>query len=345
VPLPPDDPWAAYARTVVRIARPGEPALVVQGAPGDARGGWPWTSGEPVHVLTAWDPGTERLGERENRARQADLEEDIARLGPTGSWPAVGLDPVSGQREEGLAVRGLSEDVVRRVGARYDQDAIFSWTPAAWAIVACAGERRVELGWTTGEGTVPAATPRSDATGERTGRMGGVTLAARVFAASHLTGSFVLRSGRKADHYFDKYRFESDPALLADIVAALVPLVPPTVEGLAGLELGGVPLATMLSSVTGLPAYFVRKEPKKYGTEKVCEGGDVEGRRLLIIEDVVTTGGQMVLSAQDLRAEGAIVEHAVCVIDREGGGADVVGAEGIELRALFTMGDLERLRT
>ncbi|HWD54909.1 MAG TPA: orotate phosphoribosyltransferase [Acidimicrobiales bacterium] len=169
-----------------------------------------------------------------------------------------------------------------------------------------------------------------------------MTLAARVFAASHLTGSFVLRSGRTADHYFDKYRFESDPALLAEIVEALVPLVPPGVDGVAGLELGGVPLATLLSSVTGLPAFFVRKEPKKYGTEKVCEGGDVEGRRLVIVEDVVTTGGQMVLSAQDLRAEGAIVEHALCVIDRDGGGAEVVGSEGIELRALFTMRDLEQ---
>jgi len=67
-----------------------------------------------------------------------------------------------------------------------------------------------------------------------------------------------------------------------------------------------------------------------------------KGRPLLLIEDVVTTGGQMVLSVQDLRAEGAIVEHALCVIDREGGGADVVGAEGIELRALFTMRDLEQ---
>jgi orotate phosphoribosyltransferase len=170
---------------------------------------------------------------------------------------------------------------------------------------------------------------------------GDVTLAARVFAASHLTGTFVLRSGRRADHYFDKYRFESDPALLAEIVAALVPLVPAGIEGLAGLELGGVPLATMLSSVTGLPAYFVRKEPKKYGTEQVCEGGEVEGRRLLIVEDVVTTGGQIVLSAQDLRSEGAVVEHAVCVIDREGGGADVAEAEGIALHALFTMRDLE----
>ena len=157
---------------------------------------------------------------------------------------------------------------------------------------------------------------------------GDVTLGARVYAASHLTGTFVLRSGRKADRYFDKYRFESDPDLLADVVEALVPLVPSGIEGLAGLELGGVPLATMLSSVTGLPAFFVRKEPKKYGTERLCEGGDIAGRSLLIVEDVVTTGGQVVLSAQDLRAEGAVVEHAVCVIDREGGGAEVVGRGG-----------------
>jgi len=170
----------------------------------------------------------------------------------------------------------------------------------------------------------------------------GVTLAVRVYAAAHLTGTFVLRSGRKADHYFDKYRFESDPALLRDIVTALAPLVPTGIEGLAGLELGGVPLATMLSSETGLPAFFVRKEPKRYGTERICEGGDVEGRRLLIIEDVVTTGGQLVLSAQDLRIEGAVVEHALCVIDREGGGTDVASAEGITLTALFTMRELEQ---
>ena len=185
----------------------------------------------------------------------------------------------------------------------------------------------------------PAHAPGPNAFG--IGQNGGVTLAARVFAASHLSGTFVLRSGRTADDYFDKYRFESDPALLAEIVASLVPLVPEGTEGLAGLELGGVPLATMLSSVTGLPAYFVRKQPKKYGTEQVCEGGEVAGRKLLVIEDVVTTGGQIVLSVQDLRSEGAVVEHVVCVIDREGGGSDVVAAEGITLHALFTMRDLE----
>ncbi|HVA09398.1 MAG TPA: hypothetical protein VNG12_21930, partial [Acidimicrobiales bacterium] len=172
-------------------------------------------------------------------------------------------------------------------------------------------------------------------------RLTPVSLPSRVFAASHLTGSFVLRSGLTADHYFDKYRFESDPALLGEIIGAMQPMIPLGTEGLAGLELGGVPLATMLSAASGLPAFFVRKEAKKYGTERICEGGDINGRHLLLIEDVVTTGGQIVLSAQDLRAEGARVEHALCVIDREAGGVQVAAAEGIALHALFTMSALE----
>jgi orotate phosphoribosyltransferase len=168
-----------------------------------------------------------------------------------------------------------------------------------------------------------------------------MTLSSRVFAACHLTGTFVLRSGLTADRYFDKYRFESDPALLAEIIEELVPLVPAETEGLAGIELGGVPIATLLSAATGLPAFFVRKQAKKYGTERICEGGDIRGMRLLIIEDVVTTGGQILLSAQDLRAEGTIVSHALCVIDGESGGVEVTRAEGIELRSLCTISSLE----
>jgi orotate phosphoribosyltransferase len=155
-----------------------------------------------------------------------------------------------------------------------------------------------------------------------------------------LTGTFVLRSGLTADRYFDKYRFESDPVLLAEIVKELVPLVPPDTEGLAGLELGGIPLATVLSAATGLPAYFVRKQAEKYGTERLCEGGDIAGKRLVIIEDVVTTGGQILLSAQDLRSEGATVGHAICVIDRQAGASERLASEGIVLRHLFTMTDL-----
>jgi orotate phosphoribosyltransferase len=141
--------------------------------------------------------------------------------------------------------------------------------------------------------------------------------------------------------YFDKYRFESDPALLEAIGEALVPLVPSGTDALAGLELGGVPLAVALSRVTGLPAYFVRKEPKSYGTCQLAEGGDVAGRHLTVVEDVVTSGGQVVASCGDLRERGAVVDHAVCVIDRESGGPAALHAIGVELVALFTMSELK----
>jgi len=167
-------------------------------------------------------------------------------------------------------------------------------------------------------------------------------LATSIYASSHITGEFVLRSGVVSNEYFDKYRFEADPALLRDIAAALVPLVPPGTDALAGLELGGVPIATMLSQLTGLPALFVRKEAKTYGTCQLAEGGVVDGRRLTVVEDVVTSGGQVITSCGDLRERGAIVEHALCVIDRESGGPAGLADIGVELRPLFTMTELKR---
>ena len=118
------------------------------------------------------------------------------------------------------------------------------------------------------------------------------TLANRVYDAAHLTGTFTLRSGQQSSEYFDKYRFEADPALLRDIAEALAPLVPDGIDALAGLEMGGIPIATALSMVTGIPARFVRKEAKTYGTCLLAEGGDIEGKRLLVVEDVVSTGGR-----------------------------------------------------
>ena len=165
-------------------------------------------------------------------------------------------------------------------------------------------------------------------------------LARAIYERSHLTGEFVLRSGAVSNEYFDKYLFESDPVLLRRIGDAMVALVPPGTDALAGLELGGVPLATMLSQLTGLPAYFVRKEAKTYGTCRLAEGGDLDGRRLTVVEDVVTSGGQVVTSCGDLRDRGAIVEHALCVIDRESGGPAALAAIGVELRALSTMSEL-----
>lgn len=169
-------------------------------------------------------------------------------------------------------------------------------------------------------------------------------LASAIYSRSHLRGEFLLRSGATSSEYFDKYLFESDPELLVTIAEALVPLVPDDTEVLAGLELGGVPLAVVLGQITGLSVLFVRKKAKEYGTRRLAEGGEVAGKKLLIVEDVVTSGGQVVLSTRDLRELGAVVDSAVCVIDREAGGADALAAEGVALAALFTMDDLKRSR-
>ncbi|NLG09415.1 MAG: orotate phosphoribosyltransferase [Deinococcales bacterium] len=166
-------------------------------------------------------------------------------------------------------------------------------------------------------------------------------LARAITQRSLITGEFLLRSGAISHEYFDKYLFESDPALLRAVAEALAPLVPEGVDALAGLELGGVPLAVMLGQVTGLPTLFVRKQAKEYGTRRLAEGGEVAGRRLLVVEDVVTSGGQVVLSTHDLKERGASVTHALCVIDREAGGAQALAAEGVELRALFSMSELK----
>ena len=170
-----------------------------------------------------------------------------------------------------------------------------------------------------------------------------VELARSIVERSHLTGHFRLRSGVISMEYFDKYRFESDPELLQAIVVAMSSLLPADVEALAGLELGGIPLVTLLAQVTGLPALFVRKTPKDYGTCRLVEGGEVAHRRLVVVEDVVTSGGQILVSARELRTLGAHIVRVVCVIDREAGGAEALAAAGLELAALFRMSELSAL--
>ena len=166
-------------------------------------------------------------------------------------------------------------------------------------------------------------------------------LADQINTISRLTGTFTLRSGQIATEYFDKYRFEAKPQLLAEIAAAMAPLIPAGTEVLAGLEMGGIPIATALSLHTGLPAAFVRKEAKQYGTARLAEGAEVAGKRVTVIEDVITTGGQVVISTGDLRALGAIVEHVVCVIDRSPDNAAALTADGLTLHALLTRAQLD----
>jgi orotate phosphoribosyltransferase len=114
--------------------------------------------------------------------------------------------------------------------------------------------------------------------------------------------------------------------LLVSIAQEMAALVPADTEVLAGLEMGGIPVVTALGRHTGLPCAFVRKQAKAYGTCRLAEGADVAGRRALVVEDVVTSGGQIVLSTADLRALGAEVREALCVVDRDQGGAAALGA-------------------
>jgi orotate phosphoribosyltransferase len=164
-------------------------------------------------------------------------------------------------------------------------------------------------------------------------------LARRVGNACRLSGAFTLRSGQTATTYFDKYLFEGDPALLDAVANAAVSLIPRETQVLAGLELGGVPVATAMSLVSGLPAAFVRKEAKSYGTEKLAEGAEIRGRKVLVVEDVVTTGGQVMKSASELKVLGAEVISALCIVDRSRG-ENVLDSAGVPLLALFTADEL-----
>jgi orotate phosphoribosyltransferase len=169
-------------------------------------------------------------------------------------------------------------------------------------------------------------------------------LARDVDACCRLTGEFTLRSGQVASEYFDKYLFEADPALLARVVEQMVGLVPDGTDLLGGLELGGVPIATVLSARTGLPTLFVRKKAKEYGTCKLAEGQDVAGRRVTLVEDVITTGGAVRDATRELRALGAVVEVVVCAIDRSPEGENPLADVGLEVRPVLTKADLDAAR-
>jgi orotate phosphoribosyltransferase len=169
-------------------------------------------------------------------------------------------------------------------------------------------------------------------------------LARDIDATCRLTGRFTLRSGQEATEYFDKYLFEADPGLLRRVAEAMVGLLPDDTDLLGGLELGGVPIATMVSSLTGRPALFVRKKAKEYGTCKLAEGPDVAGRRVTLIEDVITTGGAVRDATRALREAGATVEVVVCAIDRSPAGENPLADVGLEVRPVLTKAQLDAAR-
>jgi len=168
-------------------------------------------------------------------------------------------------------------------------------------------------------------------------------LAAALVEHAYLEGDFVLRSGKRSRYYLDKYRFETRPELLRPLgerIAAIVQEHAPDATRLAAPELGAVALAAAASLESRLPFVIVRKEAKEYGTGKRIEGPYDEGDCICLVEDVVTSGGALLDTIEALRAVGLVVHTAVCVVDREEGGADALARQAVRLRPIFRAGEL-----
>jgi len=166
-------------------------------------------------------------------------------------------------------------------------------------------------------------------------------LARAIRNVSYLTGEFLLRSGKTSNFYWDKYRFESNPIILAAVAEEMARLLPRDFDLLAGLEMGGIPLATALSLKSGRRALFVRKEAKTYGTCNLVEGGFEKGQKIVVIEDVITTAGQVCISVNQMREMGLVVPHVICAIDRKQGGAEKIAELGCTFSSVFTLDDLQ----
>jgi orotate phosphoribosyltransferase len=167
-------------------------------------------------------------------------------------------------------------------------------------------------------------------------------LLAAIREHAYLEGDFLLRSGRRSKYYLDKYRFETLPELLGPIgqrIAAVVAEHEPEAVRLGGPELGAVALAASASLASGLPFMIVRKDAKDYGTAKRIEGLYEPGECICLVEDVVTSGGALLEAVEAVREVGLVVRTAVCVVDREEGGADALARHAVRLRSLFRAGD------
>ena len=165
-------------------------------------------------------------------------------------------------------------------------------------------------------------------------------LADRIRAASFLEGTFTLRSGRTSNFYVDKYLFETQPEILAEVGRRLAEFVTADTTRIAGAELGGVALAAATSMACGLPFLIVRNKKKDYGTSKDFEGALEKGDRVLLVEDIATTGGQVLEAAKTLSEAGASVQAIVAVVDRMEGARENIEGAGFAFDALLNARDL-----
>lgn len=161
-----------------------------------------------------------------------------------------------------------------------------------------------------------------------------------IIETSYVEGEFTLSSGRRSTYIFDKYAFETRPKLLDAIAESMAKMLNSDVSRIAGMELGGVPLATALSLKTGLPFVIVRKGKKGYGIDRSIEGDLTPGEKVVIVEDIATTGAQALLAAKTIEEAGAKVSGIVYVVDREEGAREGIESKGYRFDALFTKSGL-----
>ena len=165
-------------------------------------------------------------------------------------------------------------------------------------------------------------------------------LAKRIAEVALLRGEFTLRSGRKSNYYLDKYRFETQPDVLAELGRMLADRVTVDTDRIAGAELGAVPLAAAAGMAANKPFVFIRNQKKDYGTAKQIEGVLERGETVMIVEDVLTTGGQVLEAVKTLQDAGAKIERIVAVIDRLEGARENIERAGLVFESLFTSKDL-----
>ncbi len=170
--------------------------------------------------------------------------------------------------------------------------------------------------------------------------MNDAQLIERIQSSALLHGEFTLRSGRKSRYYLDKYLFETQPDILKALGEKFAQHLTPEVDRVAGAELGAIPLVTALSMASGKPSVLIRNQKKDYGTAKQIEGKLNPGEKVLIVEDIVTTGGQTLEAAKSIQACGGVVVKIVAVIDRQEGGRQNIEQAGFKFDSLFTKTDL-----
>ncbi|GJM26449.1 MAG: orotate phosphoribosyltransferase [Phycisphaerae bacterium] len=162
----------------------------------------------------------------------------------------------------------------------------------------------------------------------------------RIKETAYLEGEFTLRSGRKSNYYLDKYRFETQPDILKRLGQMFAEHVTHETTRIAGAELGGVALAAATSMESGVPFVIVRNAKKDYGTGNEFEGVIESSDSVLIVEDIATTGGQVLEAAKQIVALGASVVALVAVIDRLEGARENIESAGFRFESLMTTVDL-----